>query len=354
VSVSVFDHPWLSGFFGDAQISAAFAAETTLARMIAFEGALTRALSGAGVIEDSAAQVILSKFETFKPNLSAIAKATERDGAPVPELVRQLKAHVAAPHGDQVHFGATSQDLVDTALVLALRDVNAALDARLSELIDVLGRLIDTEGRNRLMGRTRMQAAVPITAADRIVAWQEPLKRHRLRLVEINPRLLVVQFGGAAGTRHVLGEQGGEVAGRIAAELDLQNPEKSWHAMRDGIGEYASWLSLVTGSLGKMGQDVSLMAQNEFDEITIEGGGGSSAMPHKKNPVKAELLVTLARFNAVQVSGMHHVLVHEQERSGAAWLLEWLILPQMAVTAGAALRTAIELLSSVKRIGEKA
>jgi 3-carboxy-cis,cis-muconate cycloisomerase len=128
-------------------------------------------------------------------------------------------------------------------------------------------------------------------------------------------------------------------------------PERAWHTQRDTLVELADWLSLVSGSLGKIGADVGLMAQNRVGEISLEGGGGSSAMPHKHNPIGAEVLVALAHYNATLTGGMHEALVHEQERSGAAWTLEWLVLPQMVMTTGASLRTAIALLGQVARIG---
>ena len=141
------------------------------------------------------------------------------------------------------------------------------------------------------------------------------------------------------------------VARRVAAELGLGLPPSHWHTQRDGLAEFAGWLSLVSGTLGKLGMDVGLMAQNAVGEIRLSGGGGSSAMPHKQNPIKAEVLVALARYNATLLPAMHTALVAEQERSGAAWTLEWLVLPQMAVTTGAALRTAGELVGAIKEMG---
>ena len=154
-------------------------------------------------------------------------------------------------------------------------------------------------------------------------------------------------FGGAAGTLDKLGENANGVMQRLAGRLSLGCAPRPRHSERDGIAAFASWLSLVTGSLGKMGQDVALMAQNEVGEVKLASGGGSSAMPHKVNPVGAETLVALARFNATLVAGMHQSLVHENERSGAAWTLEWLVLPQMVMTAACALRTADRLLRSL-------
>jgi 3-carboxy-cis,cis-muconate cycloisomerase len=199
------------------------------------------------------------------------------------------------------------------------------------------------------MGITRMQDALPITVSDRIAAWHGPIPRHLDRLAALRSRLLVLQFGGAVGVLDKLGGKGMAVARRVAEKLDLALPTGSWHTQRDNLAEFADWLALVSGSLGKLGQDVALMAL--AGDIVLTGGGGSSAIPHKQNPVAAEVLVSLARYNATLVGGMHHAQVHEFERSGAAWTLEWLILPQMVMTTGAGLRIALELCSRINSIG---
>jgi 3-carboxy-cis,cis-muconate cycloisomerase len=200
-----------------------------------------------------------------------------------------------------------------------------------------------------LTGITRMQSALPIRVSDRIASWRRPLERHRGRLVEQGERLFVVQFGGAVGTLDRLGERAGDVRRALAAKLGLADGPQ-WHVQRDALAEFAGWLSLVTASLGKFGQDVALMAAIG-GEIELSGGGGSSAMPHKQNPVKAEALVALARFNAAQLSAVHGALVHEMERSGAAWTLEWLTLPQMAAATAGALRLAGELARQIESLG---
>ena len=202
-----------------------------------------------------------------------------------------------------------------------------------------------------LMGRTRMQAAVEMKVSDRLQSWHMPLADHLTRINDLRPRVCRVQIGGAVGDRAALGDGAADVVASIARELGLIETSKAWHSMRDGIAEFASLLSLISGTLGKIGQDICLMAQQGIDEITLSGGGGSSAMPHKQNPVQAELLVTLARFNAVQLSGMHQALVHEQERSGIAWALEWMILPQMAQATGRGLVAAHDIAATVTRIG---
>jgi 3-carboxy-cis,cis-muconate cycloisomerase len=155
-------------------------------------------------------------------------------------------------------------------------------------------------------------------------------------------------------TRADLARHGAAIAAAMAREPGLGNPARARHATRDDLAHFAGLLSLVTGTLGKMGQDICLMAQQGLDEIALAGGGTSSAMPHKQNPVLAELLVTLARYNAGQLGGMPHALVHEQERSGAVWALEWMILPQMTEATARALAAALALCASVTRIGGQA
>jgi 3-carboxy-cis,cis-muconate cycloisomerase len=270
-----------------------------------------------------------------------------RDGVVVPELVRQLREAVGAPHSEHVHFGATSQDVIDTSLAIRMSKVLDIVAGRLERLAETLNGLEKRDGAVTVMAHTRMQAAIPVKAARKIASWRDPLVRHRSRLASQRDEIAILHLGGAAGTLEKLGQKADAVARRMAEELGLNSVERPRHSERDGIADLASWLSVVTGSLGKMGQDIALMAQSEVREVELASGGGSSAMPHKINPVGAEGLVALARFNATLVSGMHHALVHENERSGAAWTLEWLILPQMAVAAGAALRIATDLAGSI-------
>jgi 3-carboxy-cis,cis-muconate cycloisomerase len=196
------------------------------------------------------------------------------------------------------------------------------------------------------MAHTRMQRALPITVADKLRTWREPLQRHLVRIAEVTPRLLVVQFAGPVGARSGLDVRGDAIAAELARRLGLRNGP-SWLAERDGPAELANWLSLVSGSLGKIGEDVALMVQNEVGQAQLSGGGASSAMAHKSNPVQAEILVTLARFNASLLAGQHHALVHENERSGAAWTLEWLVLPQMLAAAGANLANRVRALCRI-------
>ena len=347
MTVSPFDHPILSALVGDPEIAAAFAVEADVEAMLAFEAALALSQASVGLISESAARRIAGVAADFRPDIVALAKGAGQDGVVAPALVRLLREAVGEPYAAEVHRGATSQDVIDTSLALRLKAVIAALESRLEAFVALLRAVERDQGSVPLMGRTRMQRAAPIHARDKLRNWREPLERHQRRLGELKPRLLVVQFGGAVGVRDGLDGKGEAIAIELARRLELGDGP-CWHAQRDSLAEFAAWLSLVSGSLGKIGQDVALLAQNEIGEVKLAEVGGSSAMPHKSNPVRAEVLVALARFNAALLGGEHQALVHENERSGAAWTLEWLTIPQMTVACGASLRHAAALCRGLK------
>ncbi len=335
----------------DHELAALIGTEADCAAMLRFELALAVAEAEVGLIPHQAANRIVEAARTFRPNLDLLRQGALRDGVVAPDLIRQLRSHVGEPQSSHMHMGATSQDVIDTALALKLRPALEVFESRLNAAISALDRLKADFGVEFLMGRTRMQAAIPITVGQRIAVWQGLLVRAVQALVEVRDRNLIISLAGAAGSSDKLRDAADEIRHRMAASLGLSVPDYVPHSARDRIAILGGWLSLVTGALGKMGQDIALMAQNEFGEIGLAGGGGSSAMAHKQNPVRAEILVTLARFNAVQLSGLHQSLVHEQERSGAAWTLEWMILPQMLNATGVALLHAGNQMASIARMG---
>ncbi|MBB3610194.1 3-carboxy-cis,cis-muconate cycloisomerase [Rhizobium sp. BK602] len=346
MSIFAFDHPFLSGLLGDEEVSAYFSAQADIRAMLAFEAALAKAEARHGLIPAVSAEQIADVCAAFQPDIASLKSATATDGVVIPDLVRQLRKAVGGEAAQHVHVGATSQDVIDTSLMIRLKAVAFLFAGRLSQVTAALATLDKQWGANRLMGRTRMQAAIPMTVSDRLRSWRDPLETYRDRLTQ---QTFPLQFGGAVGTLEKLGSNAAAVRASLAQELDLTDAPQ-WQSQRGGIAEFAGLLSLISGSLGKIGQDVALLAQTG-EEIELAGGGGSSAMPHKQNPVAAETLVVLARFNAVQLSGMHQSMVHEQERSGAAWTLEWLLLPSMAMATAASLRTARELIGKVRRLG---
>lgn len=352
MSFTPFNAPLLSGLLGDMEIAGHFSVKADIAAMLNFEAALAKSESDEGIIPEKSGKIIINACKNFDPDVKSLSLAAKRDGMAVPDFIAQLRDAIDEPHSQYLHFGSTSQDVVDTSLTLRLRDVNAIFQRRLGNIIELLSDLGRRFGDKHLMARTRMQAALPITAAHRLSQWQSPLVDHGRRLSALSPSLHAVQCGGPVGTFDKPGERAEKVRANLADALNLSDPGKSWHTDRSRLIDYANWLSQLSGSLGKIGKDVVLMAQNEISEIGFDGGGGSSAMAHKHNPVKAETLIALAHFNATLASGMHHCGIHEQERSGAMWTLEWMLLPQLCVATGAALNNAQDLLQSVTFIGK--
>lgn len=351
--IAPFDHPWHGGLFGDAEASAIWAPARQMTHMLAFEAAFSRALGEVGIIPKEVAEQVASQITAHAPDWDDLRAGMAQDGLIVPRLVAQLRAQIPLhpPNPKAIHSGATSQDLLDSALALTLQEFNALLETRLQALDSALDDLAARFGEAPLMGRTRMQAALPIKVRDRLRAWQTPLQNAQRNLRRMRPEIERLQLGGPVGTRASLAPHGDAIAADMAARLNLRDPGNAWHTTRDHIVEYGGLLSLISGALGKMGQDICLMAQQGLDEIALTNGGSSSAMAHKNNPILAELLVSLAAFNATQISGLHTALRHEQERSGAAWALEWMILPQMALSTARGLSAAQQICAEVTRIG---
>lgn len=343
---------WLAALTGDAEVAGRLTEPRQLADMLRVEAVFSRALGQVGQVNAATAQAAAKAIEGFSVDVRTLAEEAAVDGMPVPGLVRQLRAHLPEALHGALHTGLTSQDVMDTALILALRDVLDLFEARMAALDATLKSLRAQFGDAPLMARTRMQAALPIETGHRIDGWMRPLAAHRAALGALRARLLRLQLGGPVGTRGSFQDRGEAIADAMAAELGLIPAAGAWHTERAPLAELAGWLSMVSGALGKMGHDLCLMAQQGVDAATMAGAGTSSAMSHKANPVRAEILVTLARYNAVLLPGMHLALDHEQERSGIAWTLEWLVLPRMLEVTGAGLRQATGLLGNVVSLGD--
>ena len=340
------DHPWLGELFGDAEIAQMLSAEADLHRMLRIEAAWTRAIAPEDISER-----IASRTEHASINPGDLAAGTSRDGVPVPELVRILKKGIPEEQDHRwIHNGLTSQDVMDTALVMALQEVLPVLQTRLDGLNDELDALSARDGHRRLMGMTRMQPALPIQTGDRISTWQRPLVGLAADLTDLKHRCAILQWGGPVGVRDP--NLPAKTGPTFAKALDLRDPRTSWHNDRGVLSDLSAKLSRITGATGKIGQDIALLAQTDPSALRLSSGGASSAMPHKQNPILAELLVTLARRNTADLALMHQALVHEQERSGAAWMLEWIALPQMLITTGRSLSVARTAIGSITRIGE--
>ena len=343
---------WNDMLFSEIEIAQLFSDAAMLSRFATFEAALVLAMADAGMVPVARAAAVAGKIMAFSPDLELIRRAMPQDGIAGPEYIRQLRSHVGIDGDSLVHRGATSQDLVDTTTLQAFRSANRILAIRLSETISALDALAERDGDAVLMSHTRLQPAIPIRARDRIDAWTRPLSQMETAFPALRRKLEVLQFGGPVGNLDSFGQHGPAVARALGGRLSMPWPGFCWHTDRSAMAAYAGFLSGLTAALGKIGLDIALMA-DRGGEIALAGGGSSSAMVHKANPVNAERLVTLARFNATLISGQHHALLHEQERSGSAWMLEWMILPQMVETTAVALTTTIDVLACVQHIGSR-
>lgn len=332
--------------FADPEMAEQFSDERGLAAMLEVEQALALAEAELGLIPLEAAEAIATAIAGYTPDWEELALTTERDGVPVAGLVAALRKAVGPPHDLYVHYGATTQDILDTALVLRLREALAQLEQRLRQVLRYLLELAQRHLHTPMAGRTHTQQALPISFGFKVAGWIAPFLRHSVRLDELRRRLLVVQLGGAVGTLAALGNNGPAVQAVLARRLGLGLPPIPWHTARDNLAELASWLSLVTGSLAKMAQDILLLAQSEVGEVQENphtDRGGSSTLPYKRNPVQSEVVVAAARANAALLSAMHQALIAEHERATHGWQLEWLTLPQMFAHTAAALKQVREI-----------
>ncbi|MFM1863327.1 MAG: hypothetical protein RLZ26_1849 [Pseudomonadota bacterium] len=331
--------------FRDPETAQAFAPEAFGANMIAFERAWTRALAATGAVKPEDAERALAALSAF--DLRRFGHSSDHDGLPVPGLVAALRAGLSPEAAGALHSGATSQDVIDTAMVLTSLTLLDRAQTRLNRILGLLDTLAAKHSGAPIMARTRMQAAMPATVGLRVASWRRLVQARLEGMPRLRAELARVQIGGAIGLRDPSDER---LAQHVANELGL-TLTPVWHTDRAVIVELGQGLTLLTGALGKIGQDIALMAQQGLNEVVLHSGGASSAMPHKQNPVHAEVLVALARYVAGLQGTLAQAMVHEQERSGAAWALEWLCLPAMFEAAGAALRHTENLLSSIRRLG---
>ena len=347
---TVLDSSIFAPIFSDEEISNLLNDDAFVRVLVEVEIALARAEARVGVIPGGVAEQIATA-SADKIDIAALAKETARSGFPIIALVSELRRQVGVDAAPYVHWGATTQDIMDTACVLQLRAVIELIGKRIGEIVRNLSALADKHRGTVLAGRTHGQQALPITFGLKTAGWLAPLIRHGERLEEIQRRLLVVQFGGAAGTLAALGDQGCAVSRALAMELDLREPAMPWHAQRDSVVEFASWLRMLTGSHAKMAQDIILLTQSEVGEVGESGEagrGGSSTMPQKSNPITSELILAAARTNASLLSALHNAQIQEHERGTHGWQVEWLTLPQMITLTGGALKHAAYLAKNLQ------
>jgi 3-carboxy-cis,cis-muconate cycloisomerase len=336
-----------------------FSDSARLQSLLDFEAALARALARAGVAPKSSVHAIESRCRASLYSLDDLAREASLAGNLAIPLVKHLTALVAKKDSKAaayVHWGATSQDVLDTGLILQLRDALAQFRSELNDLSEILARLVETYSGTVLAGRTWLQHAAPITLGLKAAGWLDAIERHRARLDQTQSQLLVLQFGGAAGTLAALGERAPGVAKALADDLQLALPSIPWHPHRDRFAELACTLGLLVGTLGKIARDVSLMAQTEIAEVAepfVPGRGGSSTMPQKRNPFGSAVVLSAAIRVPGLVSTMLSAIVQEHERALGGWHAEWETLPEICLLADGALTRTIEILNGLEVDKEK-
>ena len=338
-----------SKYLSDEMIVSVVSDDALVNKILRFEMALARAQAKLNIIPQQSADEIEKVLSILKIEPINLADGTLENGIPTVTLLSLAKDKLSKEAKSHLHFGATSQDAMDTAQVLIIRDAVDIIKGKVRTLIDNLGKLTEKYGDAVCMARTRGQLAAPITFGLKLNAWMMPLQRQLERLDEILKRVLQIQLGGAAGDLSAYKDKGEALVKALAVELEL-SPASSWHAQRDNFSEFTNWLAMLSGILGKMGADILVMAQTEIGELieNAEGGGKSSSMPHKNNPVLSEALVGLSGLNATLHTQQLQSLVHVNERDATAWILEWNAIPQMLINTSTALNHAITISTNMK------
>lgn len=310
------------------------------------EAALALAQARLGIIPQVAAEEITKQAKAEGMDYDKLRTGTNLVGYPILPLVRQLAARCAGDAGRYVHWGATTQDIMDTGNVLQLRAALTLIEQSIEQLIAALTKIAQTYRDTVMAGRTHGQHALPITFGFKVAVWIDELQRHAERFAQCRPRLLRCSFNGAAGTLASLGENGWAVHQALAAELDLAPAAIAWHTARDGFGEFVALCGLLTATLGKVAREVAVLQQNEFGEVEepfVHGKGASSTMPQKRNPILCEAVIGIAQLVRQQVPSMLSAMQPEHERAMGEWHVEWDLLPHVCQLTGVALQHSVAI-----------
>jgi 3-carboxy-cis,cis-muconate cycloisomerase len=344
----------LDDLFRSEQLEHIFSGSQYLQSLLQFEAALARAEFLAGVIPEPASRSIGAKCQADLFDQRAITEEAALSGNLAIPVVKQLTALVTKEDREAaqfVHWGATSQDAIDTATVLQLRRAFELIDRDLRSLIDVLAALVETHRHTPVVARTWMQQALPTTFGFNVAGWLDAILRHRTGLHELRTRTLVLQFGGAVGTLAALGDRGPTVAEALAEDLRLPLPAASWHSHRDRLAEVATYLGLCCGTLAKIARDISLHSQTEIGELSepvAAGRGGSSTMPHKHNPLTCAVVLAAGKRVPGLVSTMLSAMIQEDQRGLGGWHAEWETLPEIVCLTGGALHHLVNMLPGLE------
>jgi 3-carboxy-cis,cis-muconate cycloisomerase len=328
--------------FGTPAMRAVFSDHALIQRYIDAEVALAKAEARVGVIPAEAAEVIARESRIDRIDFDHMRAETDIVGYPILPLVHQL-VQMCGDAGRYVHWGATTQDIMDTAVALQICDALDIIDADIRELRSILADLAVKHRDTPMAGRTHLQQALPVTFGYKVAIWLAMFDRHQQRLAELRPRVALVEFAGAAGTLASLGTKGFEVQEAMADELGLGVPATTWHVARDGFAEAVNLLALITGSLGKIALDIMIMASTEFAEVAepfVKGRGASSTMPQKRNPISSELMLAASKAVRQHAGLMVDAMVQDFERATGPWHAEWIAIPESFILTAGALHQA--------------
>ncbi len=341
-STTVLDSVLFRDAFGTREMREVFSDLRLIGRYAEVEVALARAEARCGVIPAGAAEQIAKRTDVAALDFDLLRQETDVVGYPILPLVHQI-AKQCGDAGRYVHWGATTQDIMDTAVVLQLRDGLKIVEDDIAALRGILADLSKRYRDTPMAGRTHLQQALPVTFGYKTAIWLAAFDRHAARLAELKPRVLVGQFAGAAGTLASLGDKGLEVQQALCEELGLGVPVATWHVARDGLAETVNFLALVTGTLGKIALDIMIMASTEFAEVYepfVKGRGASSTMPQKRNPISSELMLAAAKAVRQHAGLMLDAMVQDFERATGPWHAEWMAIPESFVLTAGALHQA--------------
>jgi len=342
---------FLNKLLGDEEIATLLGSEKDIEAMVRFELALLRAQNANGLVSKSSFEAISNHLTLFRLDDHSLIDATKRDGAVVPDLIRQMRAQLPEELRRFLHFGVSSQDVIDTAFAVKMIPIFRILEDRLASVLSDLDNLVGQFGSNQLQGSHKRQNSAAAIVIDRLLAWRGPLERAFEKLYIEEQATLIVAMDGTTNTSEKLAAQYDNIRFMIGEELGLSVPEYLPHSQRDRIVNLAHWLGLITGALGKIGQDIDSMILQDDTVLTFEGGNAAKSENHLSASVLTEVLATLAGFNAMNVAGLHQSYTQSSDRSGAAWRMEWMILPKMIEATGAALSHTSALLQSIDCFG---
>ncbi|TPW30372.1 adenylosuccinate lyase [Pararhizobium mangrovi] len=351
MSVSVFDMQTMQHLWSTPELREIFSETNRLQKWLDVEAALASAQAELGIIPKDAADEIISACDISKVDIPAVAEEVRRIKHTLVPLLTQVRKPLSQKASESLHYGATTQDVVDTGLLLQLHEAHAVFKRDMAIVGRELLRLAEEHRDTVMVGRTHGVQALPITFGHKCAIWLDELSRHAERLEQVEPRTFVVMLVGAVGSQASYGEQAPEIERLVAKKLDLAASDISWAPSRDRIGEYLLVLAMIAGTLGKIGNELFNLQRNEFAEVEegfTEGKLGSSTMPHKRNPTSAENVAMLSRSVRYSASMMMEALVQEHERDGIAWKSEWKAVPETALVAGAILFQAGALLKGLR------